>query len=67
MAPFSIKGSELKLADVSPAYQILDQFHHGCVEATLDDGSLLKIDCLVKIRSEAKQLQVQLPAKSNPL
>ena len=60
MAPFSIKGSELELADVSPAYQILDQFHSGSIEAILEDGTIVKHDCLVKIRAEAKQLQVPL-------
>ena len=57
-APFSIRGNELELADVDPAYQILDQFHSGSIEATLEDGTVVKHDCLIKIRAEAKQLQV---------
>ena len=60
-APFSIDGTELELSNLDPAYRILDQFHSGSVEAALEDGTVVRYDCLVKIRAEAKQLQV-LPA-----
>lgn len=58
MAPFSIQGNELQLEDVSPAYQILDQFHSGSVEMVCEDGKVVKQDCLTQVQSEAKQLQV---------
>ena len=57
-APFSIEGAELELSNLDPAYRIIDQFHSGSVEATLEDGTIVRYDCLVKIRAESKQLQV---------
>jgi len=57
-APFSIQGVELELADLDPAYETLDQFHHGVIDTVLEDGSSCQFDCLLKIQAEAKQLQV---------
>ena len=56
-APFFVPDEEIKLEHVAPAYKILDQFHHGTIEKTLDDGSPVVYDSVSKIRMESKQLQ----------
>ena len=47
-APFAVSGSELKLENVKPAYQILDSFHHGSVDSYPSVTSII---------AESKQLQ----------
>ena len=40
-APFAVPGGELKLDQVKPAYKILDEFHHGSLTDTTEEGPVV--------------------------
>jgi dynein heavy chain len=49
-----LKGGELKLEQVKPAYKILDEFHHGSLTDPTDN---VVYPSVYKIIAESKQLQ----------
>jgi dynein heavy chain len=55
-APTRVAGDMVDVADVEPAYALLDQFHHGAKGAKLPHGSLTTIAAEARALNEKQEL-----------